>query len=103
MSDRDTSAGRDEGERIDADHPRPGRRTPYRTGQGHGDPAVGDTAPRSGLTGDDVAAGDEGEHDHGGSAHADEGDPDDVDRYRDSPGAGLVRDDEIIPEPNEPG
>jgi hypothetical protein len=100
VSDPDTPADRDEGERIDADHPRPGRRTPYRTGQGHGDAGEGDTAPRAGLTGDDVAAGDE----QAGSASGASGDDsDDVDRYRDSPGAGLLRDDEVMPEPNEPG
>lgn len=99
MSDPDTPADRDEGERVDADHPRPGRRTPYRTGQGHGDEAAGETAPQAGLTGDDVAAGDEGSP----SSNANESDADDVERYRDSPGAALLRDDEVIPEPNEPG
>lgn len=98
MSDKDTPADPTEGERIDADHPRPGRRTPYRTGQGHGDDAVADTSPQAGVTGDDVDAGDES------AAPSDDVARDDADteRYRDSPGAGLLRDDEVVPEPNEP-
>lgn len=99
MSDPDRATDRAEGEPIDADHPRPGRRTPYRTGQGHGDDAAGDTAPQAGLTGDDVAAGDESDP----PSDANESDAADVDRYRNSPGAGLLGDEDPVPEPNEPG
>lgn len=103
MSDPDTSGDRAEGDRIDAAHPRPGRRTPYRTGQGHGDDAIGDTGPQAGLTGDDVnGAGDDAGRspdDIGPDADAD---ADAAERYRNSPGAGLLRDDEAVPEPNEP-
>ena len=97
MSDTDPPNGPAGDDRVDADHPRPNRRTPRRMGQGHGDEDVGDTTPDAGLTGDDVPAGDVG----AGSAADDE--TADVDRYRDSPGAGLLRGDEVVPEPNEPG
>lgn len=109
MSDPDTSHDRAEGDRIDADHPRPGRPTPYRTGQGHGDDAIGDTRPQAGLTGDDVADASDDDSDDAsddaGRSPNDIGldaDADAAERYRNSPGAGLLRDDEAVPEPNEP-
>ncbi len=72
---------------IDADHPRPNGATPYRTRQGHGDDQVCDTEPDAGLTGDDIHDGDDAE----------------VERCRNSPGAGLLRNADDLPEPNEPG
>jgi hypothetical protein len=103
VSDPTTPTDRDEDERIDADHPRPGRRTPYRTGQGQGVDTAGETAPQAGLTGDDVAAGDETESASDPKSGDDQSGADDVEPYRDSPGAGLLRGDEVVPEPNEPG
>lgn len=77
----------DRDSQIDADHPRPDRATPYRTGQGHGDDQVCGTGPDAGLTGDDIHDGDDAEVEH----------------YRNSPGAGLLRNADDLPEPNEPG
>ena len=86
-------------ETIDADHPRPGRATPYRTGGGHGDePATG----HDGLTGDEVDQPDVAERDRAAEAEPDDVGSADVDRYLNSPGAGLLRDEDPLPEPNEP-
>jgi hypothetical protein len=102
VSPPDASAEPAGGERIDAAHPRPDRPTPDRTGEGHGD---ADAAPDGRLTGDDVSATDErGTALAGGDAErSDEDLEEDPERYRDSPGAGLLRDDDTVPEPNEPG
>jgi hypothetical protein len=102
VTSSDRSPDRAESERIDAAHPRPDRPTPDRTGEGHGD---GQRAPDGGLTGDDVLGADERSAEPSGGdaersgAEVDEG----GDRYRDSPGAGLLRDEDQVPEPNEPG
>ena len=103
MKDGDSPDDRVADDRIDATTPRPDRRTPYRNGQGHGDGSTGAPVPDAGLTGDDVDAGDGGADATDEPSSGDGEDLDDVERYRDSPGASLLRGDDTTPEPNEPG